>query len=116
MKYEQNSNWRESDHPRDSEGKFTDSTGTKIRKWTADAEPKRKQIKLSACEYAIADKARKEKYAEYRRNGMPKQDYVFTDGKFVVFINRSRDNFIISQVLDIEKDRDLINAYIGEIQ
>lgn len=119
MEYRQNANWNENEHPRDSNGRFTDKQGgEQVSKGTDDSrtQRQRKPVALSKREYAIVDSARKQKFAEYRRNGIPKQDYVFTDGKFVIFTNKSRDNFVINQILDIEKDRDFINAYLGDLK
>ena len=130
MEYRQNADWTESEHPRDSDGKFrekgsaqtrydrdVEKSEVQTRKWTADSvsERKREKVKLSKREYAIADKARKEKFAEYRRNGMTKQDYVFTDSKFITFTNNSRDNFSIRSVVDIEGNQAVIARIIKEI-
>lgn len=102
MEYRQNANWCETQHPRDSDGKFT-SKG-------------RVHTKLSKSEYAIVRNARAQKFAEYRRGGVPKRDYVFTSNKFVVFINNSRDDFVVRSVLSVENDRELIARVIKELE
>ena len=117
--YRQNADWSESDHPRDSDGKFTYKTNVhakqerKEHKATVDLKPQRKQHKLSKREYAIVRSARAQKFAEYRRNGIPKHDYVYTGNSFVMFRNLGRDNFRVAIVLDIESDRELINEYLS---
>lgn len=111
--------FKESEHPRDSGGKFAEKQGAEqTRKWTADPKPQRqrKQTAISKREYAIVDSARKQKFAEYRRSGVPKQDYVFTDNKFVLFTNNTRDEYKINIALDIEQEQDKIAHHVALLE
>lgn len=130
MEYRQNADWREEEHPRDKGGKFAEKAQSRHDEYEAEQDrlrrkydseysgerTKRKQVKLDKREYALVDRARKEKYAEYRRSGVPKLDYVFTDDKFVTFRNTSRDNFVVRNVVEIEDNQDFISYIIKEIE
>lgn len=131
MEYRQNVDWRESEHPRDKGGKFTEKGNAQERYDAYQTErerltrkygnypseqPKRKQVKLDKREYAIVHNARAQKYAKYRRDGIPKLDYVFTDSKFVTFRNTSRDDFVVRNIVNIEGNQAIIARIIKEIE
>lgn len=108
--YRQNADWRERDHPRDTDGKFADKGNT----IASSKQPKRKQVKLNKREYAIVCHKRAEQYAKQKYEGVVlKEDYVFTDKSFVAFQNLSYGNFKVVIVLDIEKDKEIIGEYLS---
>lgn len=92
MEYRQNADWRESYHPRDKDGKFTEKGSQAEHSTSLRTAENAFSVKLGKREYAIVRNARAQKFAEYKHNGLPKQDYVFTDKSFVIFDNYGGNN------------------------
>ncbi len=119
MEYRQNADWREDDHPRDDDGKFTEKGDSRTTsKSIVGTKPnsEQKSVKLSKRDYAIVYNARAQKFAQYRRNEhIPKKDYVFTKDYFVVFNNKGITDFSISKVIKIEGNEEKIAVLWREI-
>ncbi len=128
MEYRQNADWRENDHSRDGDGKFTDKQASFDRQ-QADKEkpaakfsdkdskpkPKRsKQVKLQKQEYAVLRRAVIEKNLLQKGNVKP-TNYAFTSNNFYYYKTSGYDRFKIVTCMPIDGNEYKINKYIKEI-
>lgn len=111
--------FREEEHPRDKDGKFTDGKSSKSEK-VAEAE----RIYNSELPYVPADgiKLTKQEYAILRKEVMRKNseqkgkvksiNSAFTANTFYIYSTKGDDDFTLLKKFDIEKDRYKINAWL----
>ena len=100
--------WQESEHPRDSEGKFTKK---EYRQNTPYEElTKRKKrgiIQLPPSEYAVVAQQVFERQVRARREGREIVRYtLISTANYSYLVSMSGDSFIVLKGYDIEKDWD----------